>query len=179
MADILAQLAAKIGQVDEVSFAPVEQWTPEFCGKLDIEIKANGAWFYMGSEIKRQKLVKLFTRVLWRDVKGDGAHYLITPVEKIKIKVEDAAFIASDILVTGEGALQKIALQTNLAGQILIGADHPIRFNHENEQFMAYVLVRYGLEAKLSRSLCFELADYMTEVDGEFILVSDKQKFAV
>lgn len=179
MADILAQLAEKIGEAGKVSFAPVEAWSPEYCGELDLEIKANGDWYYMGTPIKRQKLIKLFATVLWRDAKGVGSHYLITPVEKIKIKVADAVFIASDMVVEGAGKTQRIAVQTNLAGQILIGADHPIRFSHKAGQFMAYVSVRYGLEAKLSRSLCFELADYMCEIEGKFILFSDSQKFAV
>lgn len=178
MNDILSDLAAKIGSDGDIGFAPVEQWQPEFCGELDIEIKANGDWHYMGSQIKRQKLVKLFTTVLWHDV-DEGAHYLITPVEKIKIKVADAAFVATDMLVEGAGKNQKIAIQTNLAGQMLIGKDHPIRFAHEDDQFMAYVMVRYGLEAKLTRSLCFELADYMVEIDQKFILFSDNQRFAV
>ena len=179
MTDILAELAAHIGEDDEVSFAPVERWSPEFCGELDIEIKANGDWFYMGSPIKRQKLVKLFTTVLWRDVAGDGSHYLITPVEKIKIKVADVAFVATDILVKGSGADQIIAVQTNLAGQVLINATHKIRFSHKDDQFMAYVGVRYGLEAKLTRSLCYQLADYMGEHDGKFTLISDNHEFAV
>lgn len=179
MADILAELAKKIGDESKIGFAPVEQWQPEYCGELDLMIKANGDWFYMGTSIKRQRLVQLFTTVLWRDVKGDGAHYLITPIEKIKIKVEDVAFIATDMLVKGEGQDQVIAVQTNLAGQVVIGAEHPIRFAHEDQQFMAYVLIRYGLEAKLTRALCYQLADYMVERDGKFILISDNQQFAV
>lgn len=179
MTDILSDLAKKIGEGETVKFAPVERWSPEFCGELDMEIKANGDWFYAGSKINRQKLVDLFTTVLWRDVAGVGEHYLVTPIEKIKIKVEDAAFIAIDMLVSGQGDEQSIAIQTNRAGQITIGADHPIRFANSDGQFMAYVSVRYGLEAKLTRALCFQLADYLTEIDGKFILVSDKQQFAV
>lgn len=178
MTDILAQLAKKIGEEADISFAPVERWSPEFCGEMDMEIKANGEWHYMGSQIKRQKLVKLFTTVLWRDA-DDGSHYLITPAEKIKIKVEDAAFIATDLLATGSGKKQTIAIQTNLAGQVVIGDKHPIRFVHDGGQFMAYVSIRYGLEAKLTRSLCFQLADYMHEIDGKYILTSDNHNFAV
>lgn len=178
MSDILANLAAKIGDDVKIGFAPVEQWQPEHCGSLDIEIKANGDWFYMGSRINRQKLVKLFTSVLWRDPE-DGEHYLITPIEKIQIKVADAAFIATDMLVEGNGENQKIAVQTNLAGQVLIGKDHAIRFVHANNQFMAYVSIRYGLEAKLTRAMCFQLADYLTEKAGNFTLVSDGMAFSV
>lgn len=178
MTDILAELAAKIGEEGEVGFAPVEQWSPKYCGELNLEIKANGDWFYMGTPIKRQKLIKLFTTVLWRDVEADE-HYLITPVEKIKIKVADAAFIASDMMVEGKGETQKIAIQTNLAGQVVIGADHPIRFAHEDHQFMAYVGIRYGLEAKLTRSLCYEISDYLQEIDGKHFLISDGKSFSV
>lgn len=183
MTDILAQLADKIGSEQEVGFAPVERWNPEFCGELDMEIKATGEWFYMGSAIKRQKLIKLFTTVLWRDAKNsknhNDGHYLITPVEKIKIKVEDAAFLAIDMLVDGQGKNQQIAFQTNLAGRVVLGNDHPIRFVHKDNQFMAYISIRYGLEAKLTRALCYQLADYMVETDTGFILISDNQQFAV
>lgn len=179
MTDILAQLAQKIGETSNSSFAPVEQWNPQFCGEIDLEIKANGEWHYMGSVIKRQKLVALFASVLWRDVAGDGQHYLITPAEKIKIKVEDSAFVATDFLATGQGDAQQIAFQTNLAGQMLLGAAHPIRFSHNDNQFMAYVGVRYGLEAKLTRALCYTLADYMAEKDGKLMLISDSQEFEV
>lgn len=179
MSDILAELATKIGEETDIGYAPVERWSPEHCGELDIEIKANGDWFYMGTPIKRQKLVKLFTTVLWRDAQGDGSHYLITPVEKIKIKVADTAFIATDVLVVGAGAEQTIAVQTNLAGQVVIGTEHKIRFSHQDDQFMAYVGIRYGLEAKLTRSLCYQLADYMVERDGKFVLISDNCEFAV
>lgn len=178
MSDILAELAIKIGEESEIGFAPVEQWSPEYCGELDLEIKANGDWFYMGTPIKRQKLIKLFTTVLWRDVEANE-HYLITPIEKIKIKVADAAFVATDMLVEGKGANQSIAVQTNLAGQVVIGNEHKIRFNHQDDQFTAYVGIRYGLEAKLTRSLCYQLADYMVERDGKFILISDNCEFAV
>lgn len=178
MSDILTKLAAKIGEEGDVGFAPVERWSPEHCGELDIEIKANGDWHYMGTPIKRQKLIRLFTTVLWRDV-ATNEHYLITPVEKIKIKVADAAFVATDMLVEGVGANQSIAVQTNLAGQVVIGDEHKIRFTHQNDQFMAYVGIRYGLEAKLTRSLCYQLADYMVERDGKFVLISDKCEFAV
>ncbi|MGL1919540.1 MAG: DUF1285 domain-containing protein [Hyphomicrobiales bacterium] len=183
MTDILAKLADKIGDYENVGHAPVERWSPEYCGELDIQIKANGEWLYMGSAIKRQKLVKLFTTVLWRDVENSKAHndghYLVTPVEKIKIKVEDAAFLAIDMLVTDQADQQILAFQTNLAGKIIVGKEHPIRFVHDDGQFMAYIAIRYGLEAKLTRALCYQLADYMQETDDGFVLISDKQQFTV
>lgn len=179
MSDILTELAKKVGLYTDAKPAPVHLWSPEFCGEIDLEIKNNGEWHYMGSQIKRRKLVALFASVLWRDVANDGAHYLVTPVEKIKIKVNDAAFLASEILVRDSGDQQNIAIQTNLAGQVMIGRDHLIRFSDENDQFMAYVSIRYGLEAKLTRALCFELADYLTENNGKFYLLSDGQRFDV
>ncbi|NRA86662.1 MAG: DUF1285 domain-containing protein [Rhizobiales bacterium] len=179
MSDILSDLATKLGENSSVGFAPVESWNPQYCGEIDIEIKENGDWYHMGSQIKRPKLVALFASVLWRDVDGDGAHYLITPAEKIKIKVKDSAFIATDLLVDVQNQLQNIAVQTNLAGQVLIGRHNPIRFTHDDGQFMAYVTIRYGLEAKLTRSLCYDLAEYMTEKDGSFILMSNNQQFRV
>ncbi|MCJ8324422.1 MAG: DUF1285 domain-containing protein [Rhizobiales bacterium] len=189
MTDILTELAQKIGEAAKIGHAPVEQWSPEYCGEIDLEIKANGVWHYMGSEIKRKKLIALFATVLWRDAlwrdsmghntEIDDAHYLITPAEKIKIKVADVGFVGTDMLVSGQGDGQKIAIQTDLAGQVLIGKNNPVRFCHANNQFKAYVGIRYGLEAKLSRSLCYQLADYMVEINGKTTLISDNFNFTV
>lgn len=184
MTDILSELAQKIGDGAKIGHAPVEQWSPEYCGEIDLEIKAGGAWQYMGTPIKRKRLIKLFATVLWRDplwqnAEIDDAHYLITPVEKIKIKVADVGFIGIDMLVTGQSDDQKIAIQTDLAGQVLIGKDNRIRFSHDDDQFMAYVGIRFGLEAKLSRSLCYQLAGYMIEINGVTTLISDNHKFTV
>ncbi len=179
MSDILSQLAQKLGDQAQTGHAPVDQWSPQYCGELDIEIKANGDWYYMGSPIKRQKLVKLFASVLWRDSEADGATYLVTPVEKIKIKVEDAAFLATDMLVQGSGTSQNIAIQTNLAGQLMLGAEHGIRFDTRNDQFMAYIMVRFGLEAKLTRSLTIELVEYLIKKGEQYLLISGGVEFKV
>ncbi len=175
----LLDFAKKIDNYTNTNPAPVEKWAPKYCGEIDLEIKANGQWNYMGSPIKRQKLIALFATVLWRDVKGDGAHYLITPAEKIKIKVEDSAFIATEMLSIGQAKQQKIIIQTNLAGQVTIGDKHKIRFTHDNNQFMAYVTIRHALEAKLTRSLCYQLSDYLLEKDDKYYLISDGQEFAL
>lgn len=183
MQDILQAIAQKVGDTKgddkQLNHAPVHLWSPEYCGELDIKINADGSWYYQNSLIDRQKLVKLFSSVLWRDIKGDGATYLVTPVEKIKITVVDAAFIATDMVVEQTGANQQISFSTNHAGQIALDAAHPIRFSHKNNQFMAYILVRYGLEAKLSRTLCFELVDYMVERNGQMFLTSHHVEFPV
>ena len=80
---------------------PVERWNPPFCGDIDMEIRADGTWFYMGPPIGRQPLVRLFSTVLRRD--DDGRTYLVTPVEKVGIRVEDAPFLAVEMAVEGQG----------------------------------------------------------------------------
>ncbi|TIS80380.1 MAG: DUF1285 domain-containing protein, partial [Mesorhizobium sp.] len=82
--------------------APVERWNPDFCGDLDMEIRADGTWFYLGTPIGRMPLVQLFSSVLRKD--ADGKTYLVTPVERVRIRVADAPFIAVEMNVSGTGA---------------------------------------------------------------------------
>ena len=105
---------------------PVEKWNPDFCGDLDIEIKADGTWFYMGTPIGRQPLVRLFSTVLRKDI--DGKTYLVTPVEKVGIRVEDAPFLAVELNVSSEGVDQIITFRTNVGDVVEASADNPLRF---------------------------------------------------
>ena len=82
---------------------PVERWNPDFCGDLDMEIKRDGTWFYLGTPIGRMPLVQLFSTVLRKD--ADGRTYLVTPVEKVGIRVVDAPFVAVEMNVSGQGRL--------------------------------------------------------------------------
>ena len=105
---------------------PVDKWNPDFCGDLDMEIKADGTWFYMGTPIGRLPLVRLFSTVLRKD--ADGRTYLVTPVEKVGIRVEDAPFLGVELDVSGEGHARVMTLRTNVGDIVEVGADNPLRF---------------------------------------------------
>lgn len=149
--------------------APVEMWEPEFCGDLDIVIKRDGTWFYMGTPIGRHALVKLFSSVLRKD--EDGETYLVTPVEKIKITVEDAHFVAVEMNAHEDDGQQVLTIRTNVGDLVEAGPDNPVRFvtAAENDGVKPYVLVRGRLEALLARSVMYELVSYGEEyeVDGK------------
>lgn len=138
---------------------PVERWNPPDCGKLDIRIARDGTWFYLGTPIGREALVRLFASVLRRD--PDGLTYLVTPVEKIEITVDDVPFIGVELHASGEGRDQVLTVRTNVGDVVTVDADHPLRFEKadDTDGMQPYVLVRGRLEARLSRPLLYELAD--------------------
>ncbi len=144
---------------------PVDKWNPPFCGDLDMEIRADGTWFYLGTPIGRMPLVRLFSSVLRKD--EDGKTYLVTPVEKIGIRVEDAPFLAVEMNVNGEGESQRITFRTNVGDVVEAGPDHPIRFADEDGTggLKPYVLVRGRLEALLTRPVLYELVRYSEEIE--------------
>lgn len=166
---------------------PVDKWHPEYCGKLDIVIKRDGSWFYMGTPIGRQRLVKLFATVLRKD--DDGKTYLVTPVEKIEISVEDAHFIAVEMDcgndANEQGATQVLTFRTNVGDVVEASAENPLRFVtvKENGGVKPYIVVRGRLEALLARSVMYELISKgeELEVDGEimFVVRSHGQVFPI
>jgi len=144
--------------------APVHLWTPDFCGDLDMRIARDGTWFYLGSPIGRMPLVKLFSSILTREGKN---YFLVTPVEKVGIKVDDVPFIAVDFEVL---AGDKILFTTNVDDEVLLGPDHPMRITHnEKGEPAPYVHVRANLEARIDRKSFYRLVDLATvhEVNGE------------
>ena len=158
----LAALMRRAGD-DDRKLPPVERWNPPFCGDLDIRIAADGSWSYMGSVIQREALVRLFASVLRKD--EDGRTYLVTPVEKIGITVEDAPFIGAELYVDGDGENRKLTLRTNVGDVVDIDRDHPLRFEKDpvNDGLKPYVMVRGRLEALLSRALLYQLAELFEE----------------
>ena len=154
--------------------APVEKWNPEYCGELDIVIKRDGTWFYMGTPIGRKRLVELFATVLRKD--EDGETYLVTPVEQIKIKVEDAHFIAVEMNQSMENDEQVLTFRTNVGDVVEAGVDNPIRFVtvEGNEGIKPYINIRGRLEAVLARAVMYELIAH-----GEEITINGEEMFAV
>ena len=148
--------------------APVHLWDPPFCGDLDIRIARDGTWFYLGTPIGRIELVKLFGAILKRE--GDG-FFLVTPIEKVGITVDDAPFVAVDFTVEGTGADQRITFETSLGDRATAGPDHPIRVTRDPEtgEPAPYVEIRARLEALIDRKSFFRLVDLGVhgDVEGE------------
>lgn len=145
--------------------APVERWNPPFCGDLDMHIKRDGIWYYHGSPIGRKSMVRLFASVLRRD--DDQCYYMVTPVEKMRIRVDDVPFIATTVTVSSSGAQTQLDFETNVGDQLRAGSSHPLRFviNAETDEPMPYIRVRGRLDARISRPAFYELIAHAVEAD--------------
>jgi hypothetical protein len=175
----LARLISVQGADTEM---PVESWDPPYCGDIGLTIKADGTWLYQGSPIRRQTLVRLFSRVLRRD--SDGRHYLVTPVEKVAVTVVDAPFLAVECEVQGHGSRQLLIFRTNVDDIIVCGPDHQMRFVVEANSggLKPYLRVRGSLDALLTRALTYDLVDLAVpgEEDSEKLYIwSGGQRFAL
>lgn len=149
-------IAAAIRAAKGHGLPPVDKWNPPFCGDLDMHIARDGTWFYLGTPIGRAPLVRLFSTVLKRE--GDK-FFLVTPVEKVGITVEDAPFLAVDFTVTGEGEAQSLTFLTSVGDEVTADAAHPIRVTKRGGEPAPYVEVRAGLEALIDRKSFFRLVD--------------------
>jgi uncharacterized protein len=160
----LAALVAEAGQPARAR--PVDRWHPPDCGEIDIKIAADGTWFYRGSAITREALVRLFASILRRE--PDGRHVLVTPVEKVGILVEDAPFLAVEVAVEGGGSERVLNFRTNVGDIVAAGAEHPLRFETEpgTGGLKPYLTVRGKLEALATRALQLELVAMADEKDG-------------
>jgi hypothetical protein len=141
----------------------------QFCGDIDMRIARDGTWFYHGSPIGRTQLVKLFSTVLKRDSIGD--YWLETPVEKCRIQVEDAPFLAVEMVVEGTGVNQRLQFRTNVDDNLIAGPDNPIRveIDPDSDEPSPYLLVRGALEALIARAVFYDLVELAVEeeCDGE------------
>jgi hypothetical protein len=160
----LAALVAEAGKPAKAR--PVERWNPPYCGEIDMRIAADGTWHYRGSPIGREALVRLFASILRRE--PDGRHVLVTPVERVGIDVEDAPFLAVEVVAEGEGADRRLTFRTNVGDIVAADAEHPLRFEVEpgTEGLKPYLSVRGGLEALATRALALELVDMAEENGG-------------
>jgi hypothetical protein len=141
---------------------PVHLWNPPNCGEIDIVIKKSGLWFHEGTPIGREALVRLFSTVLRKD--PDGI-YLVTPVEKMKITVEDAPFLAVRVDRKGEA----LSFTTNVGDEVEAGPDNLIRVEMDEAtgEPRPYIHVRRGLEALIARPVFYELVEMATLRDGD------------
>ena len=157
--------------------APVHLWNPPFCGDLDMRIARDGTWFYLGTPIGRKPLVRLFSSILKRE--GDR-YFLVTPVEKVGITVDDAPFVAVDFTADGAGREQSLTFVTQVDDKVTAGPDNPIRVVRDQAtgEPAPYVHVRRGLEALIDRKSFYRLVELGTEHGDDFGVWSGGAFFA-
>jgi hypothetical protein len=146
----LAEIAAL---VEARQLPPVESWTPQHVGESHMVIAADGTWFHEGGVIRREAMVRAFASLLTRDEAGH--HWLVTPVEKLSIEVEDAAFIATDCVRKDDA----LAFRLNTDELVIAGPEHPLRVAGTTDNPALYLYVRRGCEARLNRSTWAQLAE--------------------
>ncbi|AIR91559.1 DUF1285 domain-containing protein [Pseudomonas cremoricolorata] len=150
--DLLAHLPGGKG------LPPVHLWNPAFCGDIDMRIARDGTWYYLGSPIGRKPMVKLFSSILRRD--GDD-YFLVTPVEKVGIEVDDAPFVAVLLQAEGEGEHQRLRFTSNVGDDIEAGPQHPlwVEIDPLTETPSPYLSVRSNLHALINRSVFYQLVE--------------------
>ncbi|MEM6439289.1 MAG: DUF1285 domain-containing protein [Pseudomonadota bacterium] len=160
-------LAGAIKKAAKKGPPPVHLWNPPFCGDLDMRIARDGTWWYLGTPIGRPALVRLFASVIRKD---DDAYFLVTPVEKVGITVDDAPFVAVDFRVESGAEGPRLIFTTNVADETEAGPEHPIRVSRDPEtgEPSPYVHVRADLEALIDRKSFYRLVDLgeHEDVDG-------------
>ena len=172
---------AAAGKAAGKGLPPVHLWNPPFCGDLDMRIAGDGTWFYQGTPIGRPALVRLFSTILKRE---DGKHFLVTPVEKVGIRVDDAPFLAVEMLKQDDRRGRSLRFRTNVDDWVNCDAAHRLRFEAAAEGGLTpYLHVRADLWAKVTRALYYDLVDMGEErvVDGHamFGVVSAGEFFAM
>ena len=165
--DRAGNLLAQIPASKEKGLPPVHLWNPDCCGDIDMRIARDGTWYYLGTPIGRKPMVKLFSTIIRRD--GDD-YFLVTPVEKCGITVDDAPFVAVTLAVEGEGEQQVLRFTTNVEDEVVADAAHPIRveLDPQTQEPSPYVLVRVNLEALIHRNVFYQLVELAVprEIDG-------------
>jgi len=169
----LEAISGAVKRASQKGPPPVHLWNPPFCGDLDMRIASDGTWFYMKTPIGRPALVKLFSSVLKREA---DRYFLVTPVEKVGITVDDAPFTAVEMRLEGEGAARVLAFRTNVDEWVACGPEHTLRFDAEPETggLKPYLHVRRDLWALVTRALFYDLAEL-----GEDRDVDGRQMFGV
>jgi hypothetical protein len=166
-----ADLLAQIPMLGKKGFPPVHLWNPPCCGAIDMRIARDGSWFYLGTPIGRKPMVKLFSSIIRRD--GDE-YFLVTPVEKVGIQVDDAPFVVVSLQVEGAGNAQVLRFISNVEDEVEAGAQHPLRFAIDSltQEPSPYVLMRSNLEALILRSVFYQLVELAQphEIDGRIWL---------
>jgi len=166
--------ALTLAQIAELAVArklpPVDQWEPQASSDSLMQIKADGRWFHDGGEIKRPAMVRAFASLMRRD--ADGQHWLVTPHEKQSIAVEDAAFIAVDVVRQGDALVFRLGTDD----LVIAGPDHPLVARGTADLPAIYLAVRHGTEARLNRSTWLQLVDL---ADADLTVASQGARFSL
>ena len=166
----IAQYVKDVQQSHKRSIPPLDQWHPKHCGKMDLKVKANGEWWHEGQLIKRQALLDLFTKVLWKE---EGKFYLKTPVERIEIEVEDEPLLINhvdQIEIDGKSYLQ---VSTTNQDVVIVDETHPIFMREYAGELRPYVHIRFGINALIQRQSFYHLVNYGSlseNAQGEAVL---------
>ncbi|MDE1933261.1 DUF1285 domain-containing protein [Bradyrhizobium sp.] len=164
--------AAKVAATAGKGLPPVHLWNPPFCGDLDMRIAADGTWYYMGTPIGRPALVRLFSTILKRE---EGKYFLVTPVEKVGIRVDDVPFLAVEMIKEPGEQGDCLRFRTNVDDWVVCDSAHPLRFEASAEGGLTpYLHVRADLWAKITRALYYDLVDI-----GEARMVDGREMFGV
>jgi len=157
-----AQLTTDSKTAKKPALPPVEQWNPPYCGEIDLQIKSNGDWYYGGTIFKRLSLVKLFASVLIREeTQNSDDYFLVTPVEKVKISVEDAPFLLTQWQwLDDKKSLMQV--ETNLGDVFILDSEHPLTISNYGS---LYINVRRNLVAKVHRNVYYQWVDLATEIE--------------
>jgi len=169
--------ALSLAQVAELVAArrlpPVSEWSPQNIGDSEMTIRADGRWFHQGGEIRRPAMIRAFASLLLRD--DDGQHWLVTPVEKLSIEVEDAPFLAVDVRQDGD----TLVFRLNTDDFVIAGPEHPIRSEGDPETPAIYLGVRNGTEARLNRSTYGQLAEIALAGGDDLTVSSQGARFGL
>ena len=162
------------GDTEARKLPPVHLWKPDFSGDIDMQIRADGTWWHEGGQIKRPAMVTMFASILWKEA---DEYFLVTPVEKVRIQVEDVPLFVTELRVTETDDQQQLSFITSTEDVVLCDADHPLRVETDpnSGEPSPYIAVRYGMEARLNRNAFYQLVElgYEAEIDGQQHLVVD------
>lgn len=151
---------------------PIDEWNPELSGDMDLHVTRDGQWVFKGQPLAREAIVRLFSTILRKE--EDGEYYLVTPVEKWRIQVEDTPLLAHSLQVSGEGDQQVISITTSVGETLEVGKNHPLEIGHYpgSEEPRPIVRVRHGIEARLVTAAYYDLVEYVVErnEDGHPVL---------
>lgn len=164
---------------DQPAQPPIERWQPELSGDIDIVIRRDGSWYHEGDLMQRHALVKLFASILRRE--ADGEYYLVTPVEKWRLQVEDLPLQVVDMEVEASGAEQVLAFKTNTDRWYRLGTEHPldVATDAQTEEPAPSLQLDHGLAGRVVRSVFYRLVELAVEEAGELVVYSAGERYSL
>jgi hypothetical protein len=176
--DLAGLSLAEVARLAEANrLPPVVRWHPEHCGDSGMRIARDGSWWHDGAPIARAEMVRLFSTILRRE--DDRSHVLVTPVEKLTITVDDAAFVAGEMKREGSGREARIGFRLNTGEFVIAGPAHPIRVAATPDGPRPYLGARGGMEALIARAVFYELVEIALAESAPAGVWSDGAFFAL